>query len=140
MVNAGSVIHDSVLHLRNIIASGTGRNCYTSYPERTTRSLFPFVTIAHTGQRSSPMSIADAKGTQFILTFDINVFALNTKDRDVYADKLIYQLRTMQPAASSGTIAQGLHDFRIVSSVNIDEPGKQGIHRKVIGAQYKFYV
>jgi hypothetical protein len=99
---------------------------------------FPFAIIQNSGFRMEPNGIASMSSQKVYVEFQGDICALNTKDRDVYFDKANYQLMLMQES-SSGTVAAGLHDFRLLDARPLDEPGAEGIHRKVFRIQYKFY-
>lgn len=146
-VSTSTEIHDSVVFLRNLLlsnmtdpSSGTrpsiSKFVMTSFPERNV--FYPLITVEHSGESDELLGIADSKSKRKDMQFTITIYSKNTKQRDTIYDNLYNTLRTLT-TGTSGTIYNGLHDFKILGSSNEDEEGKEGIHKKTVSVGYKYY-
>jgi hypothetical protein len=149
-INAGSIPHDSVLVIRQILASGTtdpitatrsadSKFILTSYPTRPAE--YPIITIkCNTGP--SELLGSNSEAMQIPLDFEVRVWARNEKEKDELMGAVINQLRTSQKGINpiSGTESFGLFDFHMDGSANVDEPGVEGVLSKVLPVGYNFIV
>lgn len=151
MVVAGSrLIHSASLVLRSLIASGTtdplGSDraatspfVMTAYPQRNVQ--YPVVVINTRRVNSERLGVSTS-GTIDTIHADVDVFSRTVRERDVVADNIFDALRTSQfdvnASRGTGTLPYGLWDFNLVSETAFDEEGPEGLHRKVLGFQYKF--
>lgn len=108
----------------------------TSYPDRPAQ--YPLVTIkitnidaARAGMQSTMMDV--------ILNFEIRIWAKNQVEKDTLWNDIYERLRTIQFTATTGTVANNLHNFQVLSSVEVDEDGKGGIKSRILQCQYSFY-
>jgi len=80
---------------------------------------------------------------QIPIIVNIDIWSTKTKERDCLSGSVLDLLRTTQYGVSSpvgsGTTLDKLYDFRMTSCNDFDEPGKQGLHRKMIEINYKYY-
>lgn len=144
--SAGSLIHDSILRIRDILASGitdpvtragNERFVMTSFPERSVR--YPLIVVKHENMTTRPMGM-NTNTAERTLQHRISVFANNTLHRDTIADQVVHQLESIQFSGGTvGLIAGSLHDFRVLGTTQFDEPGEKGIHRKDVLIQTRFY-
>lgn len=147
VINSGSEIHDSIIVLRNLIASGTtdpvsasrpaaSKWIATSYPD--TNVYYPFVVVKH--QSSAFMNEwMNSQQVKETMTFQVQVCALDVKTRDEQTDRVVTALRLIQQSGTVGTIAAGLHDMQLISITPVDDPGGRGEHRNIISLSYKYY-
>jgi hypothetical protein len=110
----------------------------TSYPSRPVN--YPIVTIKTTNVEAlrSGMQVT---AQDITINLEIRIWARNEKEKETIYQDVLNRLANIQYAAS-GSTANELHDFNILSSVEVDEPGEPGgkvIKSRVVQAQYKFY-
>lgn len=83
-----------------------------------------------------------SEGVIIPVNFVINVFSKNVKERDQLAGSVFNLLRVSQydvdSTTGSGTVLERLYDFQMGNIVSLDEPNKEGLHRKIIEVSYKF--
>lgn len=110
----------------------------TSYPQR--EVVYPLISI------KIPNIIADRAGMQtsnqdFKIDIELRVWARNEKEKDNLYTNVINRLANIQFNSGTGSVANGLHDFTILSSVEIDEEGEgsQVIKSRITRVQYHFY-
>lgn len=153
MVSDTAILHDALLSLRAIVSSGTtdpisatrGTNSkfvMTAYPERPTE--FPLIVITDAGINATSLG-QQSEAQEVSLTFRIDIqsttIGYSSQGRDRIWDDMYDALRTSQMGVAgwSGTQSHGLHNFRLLNTFNIDEPGPKGIHRKIATVSYDYY-
>jgi len=151
-INDASILHDGVLRMKHLLASGitdpisASRSSgyqfvMTSYPER--KVEYPIITIKANQGTMERMGMQSEMAFLPII-FTIDVWSKKTKERDELSGSVFSLLRQCQYGKNSiantgsGTVLETLYDFRLLSIVDFDEPGKEGIHRKMMTAQYKY--
>jgi len=152
-INDATLLTDVTLELRHIIASGTtdpisgtrsASSAYimTSYPKRPTE--FPFIVIQDDSISDERLG-AGNEASKVNLKFKVDIFAkkvgYDATGRDRIWNNVYNALRTSQLGTSpvSGTHLIGLHDFKLLDTWNMDEPGIEGIHRKIARISYKYF-
>lgn len=110
----------------------------SSYPSRAVH--YPLVTIIvtninviRTGSQSNVQEV--------LLTLEIRVWARNEREKDEIYTDILNRLNDIQ-LTNTGTAANNLHDFTILSSVEVDEPGESGgqvTKSRILNCQYLFY-
>jgi len=111
----------------------------TSYPQRPVE--YPIITIKATNieaLRSGMQTTAQ----DITITLEIRIWANNERHKDTLATDVLSRLADIQFTASTGSIANNLHDFNILSAVEVDEDGESGgqvIKSRIITCVYKFY-
>jgi len=145
-INSQTFLADAVNLIRNNLASnitdpisgsrGTNEKfVMTSYPKRKVK--YPVITVVDSGI-SQPLRLGmQSEGTAITLPLEIRIWARNVKERDELFDEVYDYLRTNQFSGDDITGAN-LHDFRLNSAVNVDEPGQEEIKSKVMEVQYLF--
>ena len=108
----------------------------TSYPSRAVE--YPLITIkannytaGRAGMQTSAMDMN--------ITIEVRIWARNTKERDTLFTSVFNRLRSIQFTATTGSIANYLHDFNMPSALEIDEEGDQAIKSKIMEVTYRFY-
>jgi hypothetical protein len=124
-------ITDPISHTR-----GKARFVMTSYPERQVK--YPMITIKITnieafraGMQTTAMDIT--------LTIELRVWARNQKEKDSIYNEILERLADIQFTDEIGSTVNDFHDFNILSSVEVDEPGKGGIKSRIMQMQYRFF-
>ena len=106
----------------------------TSYPQREVR--YPLITIKainiealRAGLQSTRMDIT--------IILEVRIWGRNQKEKDEMYTEILDRLASIQFTASSGSIANDLHDFNILSSVEVDET--DGAKSRIAQIQYRFF-
>ena len=147
VISGSTILHDSVLKIRAIIASGTtdpisatrnsnSKFVMTSFPDRFVQ--YPVITIEGNKTRDERMG-TQTQDMKSDLMFIVNVWTKNVKDRDTLSDAVYQSLKTSQmgiQAGWTGTQLDGLYDLKFLGENNIDEEGKAGIYRKRMNFGY----
>jgi len=146
-VESTTFIRDATLFIRDLIATVTdpisttrgskSKFVATAYPERFTE--YPMITVICdniSGDRDGMRS----EGMNLSLDFEIRVWSKSTKQRDTLSQDVLTTLRTKQIDASTGSIANNLFGFSLGSAVNVDEPGENGIHSRVMSISYQVFI
>lgn len=110
----------------------------TSYPNRPVE--YPIITIKSTNIEALRSGM-QTSAQDITISLEIRIWARNEKEKnDIYED-VLNRLATIQ-FAGSGSIANDLHDFNVLSSVEVDEEGESGgqiIKSRILQCQYSFY-
>ena len=148
VVNSGSIIGDTVLLLRSILASGItdpynagsriakdpkSQFIMTGYPDRP--AIYPILTVKVNYGPATRLG-AFSESMKVDLDGEVRVWGRNNKERDQLGDAAFRTLRNMQINSASGTEVNFLYDFHVVSSGDLDEEGKEGIHSKIFKVNY----
>jgi hypothetical protein len=144
VVNTSTLVSDAVLLIRDRISSQvtdpiTSTRPISSYfvctgfPDSTV--VYPMITVQLSDLNDFKAGIQSEQS--FVeLFFEVRVWGRNVREKDHIAQDVYNALRTYQHG-SNEAIANGLHDFRVLSVVNVDERGK-GIKSKVFIIRYLF--
>ena len=144
-LQASTILQNTVTYIRNdlsnitdpIASSRIGRERFvmTSYPQREVK--YPLITV-QVDSMATDLVLGMQSSSQFIeIPVEIRVWARNEKEKDSLTDSVIDRIRSNLFTATTGYVAYGLHDFRIISMVNVDEPGDAGIKSRVISIKFK---
>ena len=109
----------------------------TSYPKRLVN--YPIITI-----RTPSMNIIRAgmqtEAIDVPIRIEIRIWARNIRERDQLSQDIINRLKDIQFVASTGSAASGLHNFRVISTVDIDEEGDNTPKSRIINIEYTMYL
>ena len=73
------------------------------------------------------------------IPLEIRIWARNEKEKDELTQDVYNHLRSNQFGGGSASVDdEDLHDFTVLSSVPVDEPGETGIKSQVLEVQYLF--
>ncbi len=108
----------------------------TSYPKRNV--MYPILTVVDRGVVQPQRLGMASEGTVLTMDVEVRIWARNVKERDELTQEVYEYLRTNQLDATTGLSDSNLHDFTLLSAVNIDEAGEEGIMSKV--CEYGFLV
>lgn len=148
VVGNSTFISDATLFIRNLLLNtitdpiaasrpSGSKFVATSYHEREVR--YPMITVI-SDNVSLTRDGMRSEGGQGNINFEIRVWARNVVERDTLSDSVIDCLRTKQTDSSTGSIANNLFGLNIGSAVNVDEPGPNGIHSKVLSISYQLFI
>jgi hypothetical protein len=146
MANKETLLYDLFNFIKTSLASVTdpiastrkssSKFIMTSYPQKEVQ--YPLITIKCTnfeGVRSGMQTTAqDIK-----LTVEIRVWARNEKEKDNLFMEVQNALANAQFIETTGSVANDFHNFNVISGIEIDEDGEQGIKSRIIQLNYGFY-
>jgi len=107
----------------------------TSFPEREVK--YPLITIKMTNQEATRAGM-QTTAMDVVITLEIRIWARNQKEKDELFTDVYDRLRNIQ-FTDSGSIDNNLHDFQLLSAVEVDEEGEKGIKSRIGQFQYKFF-
>ena len=145
MVLAQTILRDVIYFLKTDISTnitdplgvarpGNQSFVMTSYPQKPIS--YPLITIKDTNSYSTERLGMQSEGFAHYIEMEIRIWARNVKERDTLADSVYDRLRSNQLDATGSFRANGLHDMKINSMVNVDEIG--GPMSKVITIKIMF--
>ena len=142
-INSVSFVRDVTLWARDVISGAVAdpvsdrqrqsgdpgsnaRFIMTSWPERSV--VYPFITVQDVSMTDQNLG-ASTEDSLVSIRMQVDVWGKQKGQTDGLAGSAYYALRTTQ-LDSNGGVGSGLFDFKLLSSRNLDEPGKGGVHRK----------
>jgi hypothetical protein len=142
-VRSQSFLTDTVLLLRNKLKENIkdplmgkrpfgNKFVFTSYPMNTDGITYPIITLIDRGISQPAKLGMGSEGSLIEITIEIRIWARNIKERDELFDDVYTYLRQNQLDADIGLVDSNLFDFKLLSAVNIDEDGRDGIKSKVM--------
>jgi len=146
-VSSNTFIRDVLFFVKNSLTTGVTdpitatRNSQsafimTSHPQRFVE--YPLITIKLTNQ-SAVSAGMQTNAMDVVISIEIRVWARNQKEKDELANDCYIVLRDLQFTASTGSVANYLYDFELLSAVEVDEDGTNQPKSRILGIQYKFY-
>jgi len=108
----------------------------TSYPKRL--AVYPLITIKLMNQEAKRAGM-QTEAMDVTINLEIRVWARNQKEKDDLANTTYKRLRDIQFTATTGSVANNLHEFKLLSATEIDEEGDNQPKSRVLQVQYKFY-
>lgn len=106
----------------------------TAYPQEAVE--YPIITIKITdaealrsGMQTTLMDIT--------IILEVRIWGRTQKDKDTMYTEILDRLANIQFTASTGSVANDLHDFNILSSVEVDET--DGAKSRIAQIQYRFF-
>lgn len=146
-INGSTFVKDTTIQLRNQLRDNitdpisgtrpTGQKfILTTYPDEST--VYPVITLQVTDINAN-----SALGMQSVLhntalPIEIRVWSQKVSQKDSLTQDVLNELRSIQHTITTGTVQAGLFDFKMLSAVNVDEPGQDGIKSKVMTVQYSY--
>lgn len=110
----------------------------TSYPTRPVD--YPIITIKATNIEAFRAGMQSTQ-QDITITLEVRIWARNEKEKDEIYEDVINRLANIQ-FSDDGSVDNDFHDFNVLSSVEIDEPGEPGakvIKSRIIQCVYKFF-
>jgi len=149
VVESATFIRDVLFFIKNDLGNQTNitdplygvRNnaskfVMTSYPLRL--GQYPLITIKLTNQEAVRAGMQTA-AMDVSLQLEIRIWGRNEKEKDTLGNAVYKRLRDIQFTATTGSIANSLHDFKLLSSSELDEPGDNQPKSRILNVQYKFF-
>jgi len=136
-INSATFLSDTIILIRDKLKaniSSINSRVYTSYPKKDV--IYPMISVTDRGIiQPSRLGMA-SEGTIITIDVEIRVWARNVKERDEIFQDIYQYLRTNQLDSDTGLADSNLHDFTLMSVVNIDESGEAGIQSKVMEVRF----
>jgi hypothetical protein len=147
MVNRSTIFTDVLYFIKNDLLSNitdplstkrktNSKFVMTSYPQRPVD--YPLITLKMNNMDATRAGMQTvAMDVNFNL--EVRVWARNEKEKDNISQQVMNRLANIQFTASTGSIAADIHDFQILSAVEVDEDGETGIKSRVMEFSYKLF-
>ncbi len=145
MVESATFIRDVLFFIKNELLnisdplsgrSSQSRFVMTSYPQRLVQ--YPLITIKLTNQEALPAGM-QVTAMDVTINIEVRIWGRNQKEKDELANDCYKHLRDIQFTASTGSIAKNLHNFTLISSSELDEPGEDQPKSRILNIQYRFF-
>lgn len=146
VVNSSTFIADILSFIKTSLGSITdplassriagSKFIMTSYPQR--QVVYPIITIKLINQKAKRAGM-QTTAMDVDLTIEIRVWARNQKEKDDLSNQIYKVLRDLQFTASTGSVANALHNYNLVSDVEVDEPGEGNPKCRIVQIKYQFY-
>ena len=108
----------------------------TSYPQRLAQ--YPIITIKLTNY-SGVSSGMQTNAMDVTLSIEVRIWGRNQKEKDELANDCFIVLRDAQFTASTGSVANYLYRFALLSAVEIEEEGENQPKSRILNIQYRFF-
>ena len=150
MVTSTNFIADNLYFIKNSFTSGTtaitdpiassrqadSKFVMTSYPQR--QAVYPLITIKLINQKAKRSGM-QTTAMDVTITLEIRVWARNQKEKDDLSNQVYKILRDLQFTTTTGSVAVNLHDYELLSDVELDEPGEGNPKSRIVQIKYSFY-
>jgi len=150
MVTSTNFIADNLYFIKNSFTSGTtaitdpiassrqadSKFVMTSYPQR--QAVYPLITIKLINQKAKRSGM-QTTAMDVTITLEIRVWARNQKEKDDLSNQVYKILRDLQFTTTTGSVANNLHHYELLSDVEIDEPGEGNPKSRIVQIKYFFY-
>ena len=145
-VTAANFLSDILYFIKNDLVGNitdplTGRTSnskfiMTSYPQRAVQ--YPLVTIKVINQEAKRAGM-QTEAMDMSVNIEIRIWARNQKEKDELATSVYKRLRDIQFTETTGSEANNIHDFQLLSATEIDENGEGTPKSRILQIRYKFY-
>lgn len=145
MVATATILTDVLYYFKNYLSSNitdpqsatrpSGEKfIMTSYPTRSTH--YPLITIKDLNSLDKGALGLQSEAAAYYIDIEVRVWANNVKDRDTIAQQVYQVLKDNQIGPSGTSQANDIHDFKLLSSINVDDPS--GAKSKVMTFRFLF--
>ncbi len=108
----------------------------TTYPQ--SPATYPVITVKHLSMGSGPQLGMQSEQYFIDMQIEVRIWARNVIEKDRLTQLVINQFRTQQYGSGSFT-AGNLHDWRLLSAVDVDfDEGQHKIHTRVLTLKFNF--
>jgi len=147
MVESDTFISDIFYFIKSDLASnitdplsGSRQNnekfVMTSYPQRLVN--YPVITLRIT-QLTANRAGMQTSAIDTEVTMEIRIWGKNISQRDKLFQQVVNRLKNIQYLSTTGSQDNGLHNFKILNSVEINEDGDETPKSKLINVGYTYY-
>lgn len=144
MVATGTLLRDVIFFVKDILEDNVTdplgsrpaneKFVMTAYPQRSTR--FPIITIKDLNLSDGGALGLQSEAHLITIELEVRVWGRNVKERDEIFTEVYQTLKDNQIGSVGTSQANDLHDFQLLSAVNVDEP--DGPKSKVLSIKYIF--
>lgn len=146
-VTSANFIADIIYFIKNDFSSnitdplGSARKAdskfiLSAYPQR--QVDYPLITVRVINQTAKGAGMQTAAMDVDVFV-EVRVWARNQKEKDNIGNAVYARLRNIQFTASSGSIANNIHDFALLSNVEINEDGEGTPKSRIMQVRYRFF-
>lgn len=145
-LQTSTFITDATLFIRDLLRanvtdplsrSGSGTEwIFSGFPEKTPQ--YPTIIIENESNSDVRRLGQQSQGMYLQMQIKIRVWGRKVVEKDTLAQAVYDTLRSNQLSVA-GTVQDQIFNFRLLSSVDVDEPGEkgaQGIHSKIMRFGY----
>jgi hypothetical protein len=121
-INSSTFLADTIILLRDKLRTNitsVSSRVYTSYPKQNV--IYPLITVTDRGTIQQGHLGMASEGTVLTVDVEIRIWARNVKERDEISQEVYDYLRKNQLDTTTGLSESGLHDFTLMSAVNVSE-------------------
>lgn len=111
----------------------TSKFVMTSYPQRAVQ--YPLITIKLTNQEAARAGM-QTTAMDVRIEIEIRIWARNEKEKDTITNQVYKRLRDVQFTATTGSVANNLHNFNLLSGVEVTE---EKIKSRILQVTYTFW-
>jgi len=144
MVQSQTILRDTIFYVKDFLLDNitdpisstrpSGQSfVLTAYPERDV--VLPIITVKDTNSFNNGMLGFQSEASEHFIEIEIRIWARTNAERDKIADEIYQEIKDNQIGASGTSQANDIHDLRLLSSVNVDEPK---IRSKVMTFRFLF--
>lgn len=137
-VSSSTFLADAIILIRDKLRTNISQvssRVYTSYPKK--GIIYPIITVTDRGISQPQRLGMGSEVTAINLDVEIRIWTKNVKDRDEIFDAVYDYLRGNQLDAD-GLVDANLNGFQLLSAVNVDEAGEEGVKSKVMEVRFLF--
>lgn len=149
-VTRSNIIHDVLFFIKDDLdgqitdpfsskRSAKSKFIMTSYPQKPAQ--YPIITLRIANIEALRAGM-QTTAQDITITLEIRIWARNEKEKEIIYQQVSNRLKNIQFTASTGSIANNIHDYNELSAVEVDEPGESGgkvIKSRIITCVYRFY-
>jgi len=146
MVSTSTLLSDTILFVRNTLRTNvtdpllstrpsTEKWVMTSYPRRAVS--YPNITVKGVNLSDVPLG-QQSEQRRVEFEIEVRIWARNEKEKNNLFDSVYTHMRTNQFTGAGTSYNANLYDFDLLSAVEVDEEGEQGIKSRVCMYKYNF--
>lgn len=146
-VESSTFIRDTLFFIKDSLTTGVvdpisgtrnsqSKFIMTSYPQRLAN--YPLITIKLTNYSGTSAGM-QTNAMDIIASIEVRVWGRNQKEKDELANDCFIILRDLQFTATTGSVANYLYHFRLLSAIEMDEEGDNQPKSRILNIEYKFY-
>lgn len=115
-----------------ITRSGNEKFVMTSYPQRPVK--YPIITTKLDNIVDSKRLGMQSEGKQVTINLEVRIWGRNEKEKNEIFDG-IYNILQTKDLGSGGMVEEGIYNYNIISTTDLDEEGEQNIKSRIITLQ-----
>jgi hypothetical protein len=147
VVESATFIRDVLFFIKNdlltnitdpIVSKRSGSSGWvmTSYPQKLVQ--YPLITIKMTNFNGTRAGM-QTNAMDVTLNLEIRIWGRDQKEKDTLGNSVYKRLRDIQFTTTTGSIANSLNGFTLLSATEVDEPGEDQPKSRILQIKYNFY-